>query len=78
MLITSAAIWESVQTENATLGIVSVLIGYSLDQAIKFFGQVEVEREEEERKKREVKIKIDADVPPHKVTVEDTLDPEQQ
>jgi hypothetical protein len=69
VLITSAAIWESVQTENATLGIVSVLIGYTLDQAIKFFGQAEADE-----KARHIKVSIAKDVPPHKVTIEDTID----
>ena len=71
VLVTSAAIWESVQTENATLGIVSVLIGYTLDQAVKFFGQAEADQ-----KARQINISIAKDVPPEKVTIEDTLDKE--
>jgi hypothetical protein len=72
VLVSSAAIWESVQTENATLGIVTVVVGYTLDQAIKFFGQVEAE--EKEKREREIKVTIDKSVPPEKVTIEDTAD----
>lgn len=68
VLITSFAVVESVQTQNPTWGIVSAVVGYTLDQLIKFFGQAD------EDAHRVVKVSIAKDVPEDKVTIEDTLE----